>query len=210
MSIFFCHTTRLIGRNIVNLGFKHSPEGPIERVHVRCAQALGSFVFPMSRTRRTHPNIRPRYLYRKFWRWHFSLFIADWRCRQGSRICQVSCYPCWVVLHIQLQSYTLVSRKTISVDKPVDEIVLIPSLSRALVLSGTALDCYMFTRSHSILLFRQPITFSLDSFSWSLAHQAHPARCCFCGGRSSSKKATGFSSSCKGDAARRSSRFLCS
>ena len=36
----------------------------------------------------------------------------------------------------QLESYTILSRQTLPGDKPIDEIVLIPSLLRALVLSG--------------------------------------------------------------------------
>jgi hypothetical protein len=37
----------------------------------------------------------------------------------------------------QLPSYALLSRQALPNEKPVDEIVLVPSISRALILSGT-------------------------------------------------------------------------
>lgn len=49
---------------------------------------------------------------------------------------------------VQLESYVILSRQTVPGNKSVDEIVLVPSLSRALVLSGTSvhyllLQCYL-------------------------------------------------------------------
>ena len=38
----------------------------------------------------------------------------------------------------QLESYSVLSRQTLPNNKPIEEIVLIPSLSRAFILSGTS------------------------------------------------------------------------
>jgi hypothetical protein len=38
--------------------------------------------------------------------------------------------------HLQLESYRLLSRQTLPNHKPIDEIVLVPCISRALILSG--------------------------------------------------------------------------
>jgi hypothetical protein len=50
----------------------------------------------------------------------------------------------------QLESYRVLSRQTVPNDKPVDEIVLIPSLSRAFILSGISVHLLLF--DYSILL----------------------------------------------------------
>jgi vacuolar protein sorting-associated protein 3 len=41
----------------------------------------------------------------------------------------------------QLESYSLLSRQSMPNEKPIDEIVLVPSIARALILSGTSLLC---------------------------------------------------------------------
>lgn len=45
--------------------------------------------------------------------------------------------PCSNSDVFQLESYSILSRQTILNSKPIDEIVLVPSISRALILSGT-------------------------------------------------------------------------
>lgn len=51
---------------------------------------------------------------------------------------------------VQLESYTILSKQTIPGEKPIDEIVLIPSLSRALVLSGTSVHPPFVSYRHDV------------------------------------------------------------
>ena len=63
---------------------------------------------------------------------------------------------------MQLESYTILSRQILPGEKPIDEIVLVPSLSRALILSGTSVHYRLHERVHA--------TFSC---SFSLDHQIY-------------------------------------
>ncbi|KAF8966668.1 hypothetical protein BDZ97DRAFT_1657548 [Flammula alnicola] len=64
----------------------------------------------------------------------------------------------------KLESYTVISRQTIPGDKPIDEIVLIPSLSRALVLSDHQIHFYTIPSldPFPIKPIRHVVTFAVD------------------------------------------------
>ncbi|CAA7270193.1 unnamed protein product [Cyclocybe aegerita] len=64
----------------------------------------------------------------------------------------------------KLESYTILSRQSVPGEKPVDEIVLIPSLSRALVLSDHQIHFYTIPSldPYPIKPIRHAITFAVD------------------------------------------------
>ncbi|KIM47115.1 hypothetical protein M413DRAFT_422845 [Hebeloma cylindrosporum] len=64
----------------------------------------------------------------------------------------------------KLESYTIISRQTLPGDKPIDEIVLIPSLSRALVLSDHQIHFYTIPSldPFPIKPIRHVVTFAVD------------------------------------------------
>ncbi|KDR80363.1 hypothetical protein GALMADRAFT_62776 [Galerina marginata CBS 339.88] len=64
----------------------------------------------------------------------------------------------------KLQSYTIISRQSLPGDKPVDEIVIIPSLSRALVLSDHQIYFYIIPSLDPFPMkpIRNVVTFAVD------------------------------------------------
>ena len=58
-----------------------------------------------------------------------------------------SCISARDKTQLQLQSYSLISTQHVPGGKPIDEIVLIPSLARALILSGMSLVLHFLTPS---------------------------------------------------------------
>jgi len=61
-------------------------------------------------------------------------------------VCQIHCfYRVFLFDAQQLESYSLLSRQTLPNHKPIDEIVLVPCISRALILSGISVHPFLFT-----------------------------------------------------------------
>ncbi|TFK38020.1 hypothetical protein BDQ12DRAFT_684517 [Crucibulum laeve] len=68
----------------------------------------------------------------------------------------------------RLESYSILSRQTLPNERPIDEIVLIPSISRALILSDRQLHFYILPSldpvpTHMIKPIRNVVTFAVDN-----------------------------------------------
>jgi hypothetical protein len=70
----------------------------------------------------------------------------------------------------QIESYSLLSRQSMPNEKPIDEIVLVPSIARALILSGADLyviEYYTQSQSQLFLIPRTPSSLLHIAFSGS-------------------------------------------
>ena len=70
----------------------------------------------------------------------------------------------------QIESYSLLSRQSMPNEKPVDEIVLVPSIARALILSGANLyviDFYASSQGQLFVIPRTPSSLLHITFSGS-------------------------------------------
>jgi hypothetical protein len=94
--------------------------------------------------------------------------LRQWRtatiCTRGRRVYQCEFSVAWsfcmfnLIIRVKSRLYALQSRQSLPQDKPVDEIVLAPSIARALILSGTfsfepTLACAFIIATGSQILF---------------------------------------------------------
>jgi len=78
----------------------------------------------------------------------------------------------------QIESYNVLSRQTVPNDKPVDEIVLIPCISRALVLSGISVHLCCFLLWNSFVTYKSSVLRPLSSLLHTSVIRHRTPRCC--------------------------------